>query len=89
MVTEVQAVQRSQGLSIASMVLGIVACVIPFVGIATAPLAVIFAAVQLRKAAGGRGMAITGLVLGIIALAVYTFVITAWIIGAASGPNGG
>lgn len=88
MVTEVQAAPRSQGLSIASMVLGIVACVIPFAGIATAPLAVIFAAIQLRRAAGGKGMAITGLVLGIIALALYTFVIVITIIGAASGQNG-
>lgn len=60
------------GLSIASMVLGILAflsCWIPFVSYAAvimALLAVIFGIVGLRRS--GRGMAITGLVLGGIAL---------------------
>lgn len=61
-----------KGLSIASMVLGIVSVVlfcISYVSIPCAILAIIFGIVGKKK--GGRGMAIAGLVLGIIAIALY------------------
>ena len=79
---------QSQGLSVASMVLGIVSLVIPFVGLATGPLAIIFAAVQLRKAAPGRGMSIAGLTTGIIGCVCYTAFLVLLIIGASTGGGG-
>ena len=62
-------VQESKGLSIASMVLGIVSLVffcIIYLSIPCAILALIFGFVGNKK--GGKGMAITGIILGIIAL---------------------
>lgn len=64
--------QESKGLSIAAMVLGIIAVVLfcyPVVSIPCAILAIIFGVVGMKK--GGRGMGIAGLVLGIVALALY------------------
>ena len=69
---------RKNGLGIASMVLGIVALVIPCFWILQIPgvLATIFGAIalsQLKKNPGkytGRGMAIAGLVLGVVSLVV-------------------
>lgn len=63
--------KKSAGLAIASMVLGIislVSCCWPYVAIVLALLAVIFGAVSLAKKMGGKGMAIAGLVCGIIGL---------------------
>ena len=63
---------ESKGLSIASMVLGIVAvvlCCFGWVSIICAVLAIIFGVIGKKK--GGVGMAKAGLILGIIALAVY------------------
>ncbi len=64
--------QESKGLSIASMVLGIISVVLFcffYISIPCAILAIIFGIVGMKK--GGKGMGIAGLVLGIIALAIY------------------
>lgn len=64
--------KKSAGLAIASMVLGIVAlvlsCCVPYLPIVLALLAVILGGVSLAKKMGGKGMAIAGLVCGIIGL---------------------
>jgi len=68
----VNAPVENKGLSIASLVLGIVAvvlCCFGWVSIICAVLAIIFGVVGKKK--GGAGMAKAGLILGIIALAVY------------------
>ena len=67
---------ESKGLSIASMVLGIVSLVLFcfwYVSIPCAILAIIFGVIGKKK--GGRGMAIAGLVLGIIAIAVVVLLL--------------
>lgn len=75
--------QQSNGLAVTSMVIGIVSVpgiCIPYLGWVLPILAVIFGGVGLRKAnqgASGKGMAIAGLVLGVIMLAlmvVFTIV---------------
>lgn len=67
---------ESKGLSIAAMVLGIIAlvffCAWP-ISIPCAILAIIFGAVQLKKA--GKGMAIAGLSLGIISIAIWIILV--------------
>lgn len=64
--------KKSAGLAIASMVLGIVAlvlsCCVPYLPIVLALLAVILGGVSLANKMGGKGMAIAGLVCGIIGL---------------------
>lgn len=62
---------ESKGLSIASMVLGIISvvlCCFAYISIPCAILAIIFGIVGMKK--GGKGMGIAGLVLGIITLAI-------------------
>ena len=64
--------KKSAGLAIASMVLGIcglvISCCIPYVTFVMTLLAVILGGVSLAKQMGGKGMAIAGLVCGIIGL---------------------
>lgn len=71
--------KKSAGLAIASMVLGIVAlvfsCCLPWVTFICALLAVIFGGVSLAKKMGGKGMAIAGLVCGIIGCVPATIMI--------------
>ncbi len=67
--------QESKGLSIASMVLGIISVVlfcIWYISIPCAILAIIFGVVGMKK--DGKGMAIAGLVLGIVALAILLMI---------------
>ena len=69
-------VQEKKGLSIASMVLGIVAvvcCCFWYIAIPCSILAIIFSIIGKKK--GGKGMATAGLVLGIIAIALYALLI--------------
>ena len=69
-------VKESKGLSIASMVLGIVSvalCCIWYLAIPCAILAIIFAIIGRKK--GGKGMATAGLVLGIVALAIDVVIV--------------
>jgi len=64
--------QESKGMSIAAMVLGIVAvvfCCVAYISIPCAILALIFGFVGKKK--GGKGMAIAGIVLGIVAIGLY------------------
>lgn len=64
--------QEEKGFSIASMVLGIISvvlCCIYYISIPCAILALIFGIAG--KSKGGKGMAITGIILGIITLALY------------------
>lgn len=68
-------VQESKGLSIASMVLGIISVVlfcIWYLSIPCAILAIIFGIIGRKK--GAKGMATAGLVLGIIALAILVVI---------------
>ena len=77
---ENKVVNESKGLSIAAMVLGIVSlCMLClwYVSIPCAILAVIFGLVGRKK--GGKGMAITGLVLGVIALTFDIVIIVGFI----------
>lgn len=77
---ENKVVNESKGLSIASMVLGIVSLVMLclwYVSIPCAILAIIFAIVGRKK--GGKGMAATGLILGIIALAIDVVIVVGFI----------
>lgn len=70
--TEVINNQKTSGLSIASMVLGIVSIVTWcawFISIPCSILALIFGIIGVKKP--GKGMAITGIVTGSIALAIW------------------
>jgi hypothetical protein len=74
--------RKTDGISIAAMVCGILAFVIPYVGIVLAILAIVFGGIGMGRTKRnpelkGRGMAITGLVLGIL---VFLFVILAVVI---------
>lgn len=65
-----------KGLSIAAMVLGIVAvvlCCIWYLSIPCAILAIIFGIIGKKR--DGRGMAIAGLVLGIVAIGLYVLAV--------------
>ena len=76
-------VQPTSGFSIASLVLGIIG----FAGI-FAVLAIIFGAIGIHRAktsgAGGKGMAITGLVLGILWIVLWIAFVTIFLIGLSS-----
>lgn len=70
--TEVINNEKTSGLSIASMVLGIVSIVTWcawFVSIPCSILALIFGILKVKKP--GKGMAITGIVTGSVALAIW------------------
>jgi hypothetical protein len=78
------AAPRRNGLGIAAMVLGIVAVVIPCFWVLQVPgvLAVIFGAISLSQFKRsperytGRGMAIAGLVLGLVSIVILVLVLT-------------
>ena len=79
-VKQTEVVNESKGLSIASMVLGIVSLVmlcVYYISIPCAILAIIFSVVGRKK--GGKGMATAGLVLGIIALAIDIVIVVAFV----------
>ena len=68
--------QESKGLSVASMILGIVSVVLFcfwYLSIPCAILAIIFGVIGKKK--GGKGMAKAGLILGIIAIILVILVI--------------
>ncbi len=71
---------RTDGLSIAAMVCGIVGVVLPGSGIILSILAIIFGGIGMGRTSRnpelrGKGMAITGLVLGIVGLLVTVLVL--------------
>ncbi|GAY75559.1 DUF4190 domain-containing protein [Sporolactobacillus inulinus] len=67
------------GKSIAALVLGITAIIIPYVGLILGILGIIFSKKALNEIAQygqqGRGMAIAGLVTSIISVAIYALII--------------
>lgn len=71
---------KAPGISIAALVLGIVSVCVPYVNFVTMILAIVFGVIGINKAnrdpttVGGKGMAIAGLVLGIIAAAFWLIV---------------
>lgn len=71
--------QGGKALSIASMVLGIVAIVlcfcVPWLPLILGIVAVVLGGIALAKKMPGKGMAIAGLVTGLIAVAIYVIVI--------------
>ena len=74
--TTTSAPAEKKGFSIASMVLGIVSlvcCCIWYISIPCSILAIVFSIVGKKK--GGKGMATAGLVLGIIAIALYVLLV--------------
>ncbi|TJZ55554.1 DUF4190 domain-containing protein [Streptomyces piniterrae] len=83
----------TSGKAVASMVTGIVSIVVPFVGIVTGPLAIILGAkargeIQ-RTRQQGNGLAIAGLVTGIIGCVGYAIFLLIIIIGALSSTTTG
>jgi hypothetical protein len=70
---------RTNGKSIAALVLGILAVVLPYIGSLIGIIAIIFASISLkeikRNQEQGRGMAIAGLVCGIVGTAIYALLI--------------
>ncbi|TEU04844.1 MAG: DUF4190 domain-containing protein [Dehalococcoidia bacterium] len=78
--------QRTSGLAIASIVCGILSLVffwVPLFGFLLGIIAIIFGAVAIRQIGrepnlGGRGMAVAGLVCGIVGVAGWVILI-AWI----------
>jgi hypothetical protein len=73
--------QRTSGKAIAALVLGIVSMCVPYVGIVTGVIAIVFGVLGMKEVdrdpqtVKGKGMAITGLVLGAVALVLYIIVI--------------
>lgn len=77
---EQQEKRGTSGFAVSSMVLGILAlvfCWLPVVCWILAILAIIFGGVGISKTklAGGRGMAVAGLVCGIISIALYVILV--------------
>lgn len=77
---------RTSGLAIASMILGILSlvfCWLPyFIGVMMSVLAIIFGGVAMGQTSrdptlGGRGMAIAGLVCGIVSIAILVILVIA------------
>jgi NADH:ubiquinone oxidoreductase subunit 6 (subunit J) len=70
---------RTNGKSIAAMVLGILSIVIPYVGFVIGIIAIVLSSLSLKeiKRTGeqGRGMAIAGLVCGIVGTALYAVIL--------------
>jgi hypothetical protein len=80
---------QTNGKAITAMVLGILAIIVPYIGLILGIIAIVFAKISLteikKRGDNGRGMAITGLVCGIVGTALYAviiiiviFVLSAW-----------
>lgn len=73
--------KKSVGLAVASMVCGIVglvlSCCVPYLPIVLGIVGLVLGAVSLRKQAGGKGMAIAGIVCSIITLVPAVLMIVA------------
>ncbi|WP_413405380.1 DUF4190 domain-containing protein [Paenibacillus amylolyticus] len=72
-------VPKTNGKSITSLVLGILSVTIPYVGILIGIVAILFASLAFKeirvRMEQGRGLAIAGLVCGIIGTAIYVLLI--------------
>lgn len=80
--------RRTDGLSVAAMVCGILSFFVPLVGLVLAILAIVFGGIGIGRTQRnpdlkGRGMAITGLILGILGLffVVFTLIIASLFFG--------
>lgn len=69
----------TNGKSIAALVLGILAVAIPYIGLILGIIAIVYAKKSLNeikmRGENGRGMAIAGLVCGIVGTALYAIII--------------
>ena len=76
---ENQQQQITNGKAIASMVLGILSIIIPYIGIILGIFGIIFAKKSFREInennQNGRGMAITGLTTSIVGLSIYVLIL--------------
>ncbi|AIQ47473.1 hypothetical protein R70723_17470 [Paenibacillus sp. FSL R7-0273] len=70
---------QTNGKSIASLVLGILSIVTPYIGLLFGIVAIILSALSLKEIRnryeGGRGLAIAGLVCGIVGTIIYALLI--------------
>lgn len=70
---------KTNGKAIAALVLGICAILLPYIGFIIGIVAIIIAAISLkeiaRKQEQGKGLAIAGLVCGIIGTSIYTILL--------------
>lgn len=72
--------RRTDGISIAAMICGILSFFVPVVGLVLAILAIVFGGIGIGRTnrnpeLKGRGMAITGLILGILGLLFVVFIL--------------
>lgn len=79
---------KTNGKSIAALVLGILAVVLPYIGLIIGIIAIVFANIAFkeikRNGDQGRGLAIAGLVCGIVGTALYAIIILIVIIAIVS-----
>nr|WP_082560348.1 MULTISPECIES: DUF4190 domain-containing protein [Paenibacillus] len=70
---------KTNGKSIAALVLGILSIMIPYIGFVIGIVAIIFAALSLKEINArmeqGKGLAVAGLVCGIIGTLIYALII--------------
>ncbi|MBW4080557.1 DUF4190 domain-containing protein [Paenibacillus sp. S150] len=70
---------RTNGKSIAALVLGILSVITPYIGLLFGIIAIILSAISLKEIRNryeqGRGMAIAGLVCGIVGTIIYAVII--------------
>ncbi|MCM3174298.1 DUF4190 domain-containing protein [Paenibacillus sp. MER 99-2] len=70
---------KTNGKSIAALVLGILSIMIPYIGFIIGIVAIIFAALSLKeinvRMEQGKGLAVAGLVCGIIGTLIYALII--------------
>lgn len=77
-------IYHTSGFAVASLVLGILALLTPFFGLVFSILAITFGVIaqkaiaRSRIALGGRGMALTGLILGTVSLALWAVFMLYW-----------
>ncbi|CAH1192206.1 hypothetical protein PAECIP111892_00886 [Paenibacillus auburnensis] len=75
---------HTNGKSIAALVLGILSIITPYIGLLFGIIAIIMSAISLKEIRnryeGGRGLAIAGLVCGIIGTIIYALLILLFII---------
>lgn len=76
---------KTNGKAIAALVLGITSLIIPYIGLILGIIAIVFAnqAIKMIKQTkeAGHGMAVAGLVCGIVGVAIYGLIIILFIIG--------
>lgn len=75
--------RKTSGLAVAAMVCGICGLVVPWVGFVLSILGIVFGGIAISQTSknpnlGGKGMAIAGLVTGIVAIALWVILI-AWV----------